>query len=163
MAFFEFNDERTKVDPLQKTMGIVAFEENILNGRSSAEVNVWHPDTLVRKENIFDAIKSGMIDGKPYNFNGDVYSLIGRAQDTLPQCVPVPEPTYPLPTGVSTTSTTGSPSTVPASTTDDVGTTGTPQTTTSTTGVDPINNFESGASVIIANVMMIAAFLCLLL
>ena len=141
MAFFEFNDERTKVDDLQKTMGAVAFEENIVDGKSSVEPNVWHVDTLVRKEGIFDAIKSGILNGKPYNFNANEFELIGRAKDVLnaQQCV-APEPTWTTTTGVvgTTSGTTGSTTgSVPATTTtgsEPSTTAGSETTTSGTTG-----------------------------
>lgn len=168
MAFFEFNDERTKVDDLQKTMGIVAFEENVIDGKSSADINVWHVDKLIRKENIFDAVKSGEIDGIPYNFNADVYTLIGRPQDSLLECVPVTDPTYSVTTGAGTTAPATTGSTVPSTTTggittSGVATTGEPQNPASTTTGTVEENLESSASGVIVNIMILAICLVFLL
>ena len=187
MAFFEFNDERNKVDPLQKTMGAVAFEETIINGKSSADPNVWHIDTLVRKPNIFQAIKNGTYKGIAYNMNSDVFELINRPKTTLDQCVPsevvippwsttsyVPPmaTTEVVTTGesVSTTGTTGMGSTsseTPATTGDSDITTGESNETTFNAGSTSNGNLDEeesdASSLVVSSVVIISAVLATLL
>ena len=119
-VFFEYNDEPyTKADVLQQSMGVVAFEVSYDSyGNSSLQPNMWIPDKVVKKDLIFNAIKSGKHDGKEYNLNGNVFELLGRNQSKLSaeQCVHETTPTfspypgtsgttYPKTTSASTTST----------------------------------------------------------
>jgi hypothetical protein len=114
-------------------MGVVAYTPSTdANGKSSLESDVWTPDTLVKKDIIFDALKSGTFEGKAYNFNGDIFTLLGRSQDTLPsqQCVEVVPP-----------SSTSGGSTTSGKTTTQGSTTASPQGSTTNT-----QNFEDSSA-----------------
>jgi len=79
-CFFEYSDEPNKADPLQQTMGVVNFTVSISeSGVRSDEPDAWNPDTAVKKDFIFESLKSGTVDGVAYNFNTDVFTLIGRS------------------------------------------------------------------------------------
>jgi len=82
-AFFEYSDEpHSKVDPLQQSMGLVQFSVGEANGQRSTSPDVWVPDIAEKKE-VFDAVKEGVFESKPYNMNGNVWELIGRPQSSL--------------------------------------------------------------------------------
>jgi hypothetical protein len=46
------------------------------DGTNSLQPNVWTPDIVTRKDIIFEAVKNGSYDGKPYNMNADVWQLV---------------------------------------------------------------------------------------
>ena len=83
-AFFEYSDEPySKVDIDQQTMGVVAFNVSSDNsGKTSMDQNMFTPDIIYKKP-IFDTLKSGTFAGKAYNFNTDVWELMGRERTTL--------------------------------------------------------------------------------
>jgi hypothetical protein len=83
-TFFEYSDEPQKPN-LQKTMGVVEFQATEVGTGTSKDANVWVPDTIVEKENIYAALKSGLdnSDFKKYNMNADMFTLLGRAQSTV--------------------------------------------------------------------------------
>ena len=131
-AFFEYNDEPySKAAEDQRTMGVVAFTPSTdNNGKTSLEADMFVPDVVSEKPNIYDSVKSGTFDGKPYNFNADVWELMGRAKTTLS----AEECEAPSTTGTVTTTgasaTTGSVTTTgSATTTGAASTTGTVTTT----------------------------------
>ena len=105
-AFFEYSDEPySKVDVLQQTMGVVAFNVSTdNNGKTSMDTDMFTRDTLYRKQFIFDALKNGTVNGVAYNFNSDVWKLMGRTKIVLAQseCKVVP----PNHTSTSSTSST---------------------------------------------------------
>ena len=135
-------------------MGVVAYAPSTdANGKSSLEPNVWTPDTLVKKDIIFDALKSGTFEGKEYNFNGDIFELIGRQQSVLSadQCVQNPNPS----------TSTGSATTTSGSTSSNTGASTTGTTPASTSGTQ--NFEENGATSVGVCAAMIIGALALLL
>lgn len=83
-AYFEYSDEiYSKVDPLQKHLGVVRLEIDVTNGVQSTAPNAWNPDRAVKKDIIYDAVASGSFNGKPYNMNANPFQLISRAQYEL--------------------------------------------------------------------------------
>jgi hypothetical protein len=85
-VFFEYNDEVEKQGE-QAHMGAVSFiPANVSGGLSSLDPNVWVPDIVVEKKYIFQAIKEGINNSiyKEYNYNADVFKLIGRQPVKLP-------------------------------------------------------------------------------
>lgn len=104
-VFFEYLDEVNKPEE-QKTMGIYRPEVTVRNGDSSMEMHNFIPDTLVKKEYIYEAIAQGLTGNfSKYNFNADVFQLLGRKQVTESviernppaQPSPAPSPTSPSP------------------------------------------------------------------
>jgi len=81
-AFFEYNDEPMKVDPMQQTMGSVKFSISYSNGANSTAANAWMADELEVKL-YFYVIANGTYNGVQYNMNADPFSLIGRSPYTL--------------------------------------------------------------------------------
>jgi hypothetical protein len=170
-VFFEYNDEPfSKADPLQQSMGVVAFSPSYSeNGTSSLDPNVWTPDVVTKKDIIFAAVSNGTFKGKPYNLNGNIFELLGRNQSVLPagQCVEV----LPSVSTTSTTGTTGSTISTIGTSTSSMSTSGTttsgatktipdPQGTGTTTFSD---NVENGASVKVGGLFALLATIVLFL
>jgi len=140
--YFEFNDEPSKADPGQQTMGLVSYSTNTQNGQTSLQQNVWLADNVARKP-IFYSAKNGSYNGVAYNFQSNFFTLLGRSPanigDSSIVCngAPAPNPEWCTvsycpggsnPANPTTTSTTAS-STTTAATTASSSTT---STTTST-------------------------------
>ena len=124
-------------------MGVVALvPATDAKGKLSTEPDVWTPDTYVEKPYIFAALKNGSFEGVAYNFNTDIYTLLGRAKTSLSasECTA---------TLSSTSSTTGS-----VSSTGSQQTSGSTSGTGSSTGVQ--NDQDSGASAILSSFALIA-------
>ena len=106
-AFFEYSDELySKTDVLQQTMGIVASNISADNlGKTSEEMNMFIPDAIFKKP-IYYALLNGSVDGIKYNYNSDVFALMGRNKTVLgsAQCTVTSNST----TGKASTSSTGS-------------------------------------------------------
>jgi hypothetical protein len=159
-AFFEWSDEPAKDDILQRTMGAVSYDIAYDSlGRSSIDGDVWLADTLVEKPILYDAIRSGTFNGIAYNWNTNIFDLVGRAPMTLDPMQCVPMTTTGSVTGSSTTagttsgtvsgsttvgSSTSSPTGIVAGTTRSLGTTAgeatTEQTPGSTTGFEIVES-----------------------
>jgi len=83
--YFEYSDEKYKASGLDQTqLGVVEIVESINSqGQSSTTSNVFIADKVVRKQIIFDAVKQGVLDGVPMNFNMDLFSYLKRDQATI--------------------------------------------------------------------------------
>lgn len=80
-TYFEYSDELFKKDaPIDQTqLGLVSLIPYEKDGKSSAEdEDFFYPDVAVRKDIIFDSVKSGSVDGVPMNFNMDVFKYKNR-------------------------------------------------------------------------------------
>jgi hypothetical protein len=99
-VFFEYNDEPYKGCgncTEQHYMGVVNFTVWYgSDGSSSLDENVFVPDVVTPKDNIFASLMNGTLMGKPYNMNANIWSLIGRTQTVLPDWNPTPLPEPPL-------------------------------------------------------------------
>eukprot|EP00029_Vermamoeba_vermiformis_P013208 TRINITY_DN8120_c0_g1_i1.p1 TRINITY_DN8120_c0_g1~~TRINITY_DN8120_c0_g1_i1.p1 ORF type:complete len:493 (-),score=131.66 TRINITY_DN8120_c0_g1_i1:54-1532(-) len=99
-VFFEYNDEPYKGCSNcteQHYMGVVNFTVWYGNdGSSSMDENVFKPDVVTPKDNIFASLMNGTYLNKPYNMNANVWSLIGRAQTVLSDWNPAPLAEPPL-------------------------------------------------------------------
>lgn len=148
-VFFEYSDEPySKVDPLQQDMGVVSFTPSTdSTGKSSLLPDVWTPDNAVEKDIIFASLKNGSYQGVAYNFNTDIFTLLGRSQTTLSSC------TIP--------STTGSPNPSSSTTGSNGSTTGS-SNPSSTTGNQNIETFNSGTKMAVSSLALIALFAILL-
>jgi hypothetical protein len=83
-CFFEYSDELNK-EGQQKRMGAVTFvEATSTDGKKSTDSNVFIADTVQEKQYVYQAIKQGLDTSfKQYNFNSDVFTLLGREQSVL--------------------------------------------------------------------------------
>jgi hypothetical protein len=132
-------------------MGVVALvAATDANGKPSTAPDVWTPDTVVEKPFIFSALKNGTFQGVAYNFNTDIFTLLGRSQSTLSgtECVQT------VPTSTGMPSSTGS-----GSTTGSNGSTGS-QTSTSENQQNNQNN-ESSASFLVSSLALVIASILL--
>jgi hypothetical protein len=148
-VFFEYSDEPyTKTDPLQQDMGIVSLSPaKDPSGKLSTQPDVWTPDTVNQKDIIYAALKSGTFDGKAYNFNTDIFTLLGRSKTTLPssQC------SAPSTTGSNTGASTTGPKTSTGSNTG---------ATTDTNNNE--NDFSSATKTVVSSLALVA-FIALVL
>jgi len=99
-VFFEYNDEPYKGCSNcteQHYMGVVNFTVWYGNdGSSSLDENVFTPDVVTPKDNIFASLINGTYLGTPYNMNANIWTLIGRTQTVLPDWNPPPMADPPL-------------------------------------------------------------------
>lgn len=149
-AFFEWSDEEGKDDPLQKTMGAIGLVPAVdAQGRRSTQDSVWIADGMVKKDNLYEAIRVGTFQGKQYNWNADPFVLLERAPLTLDPLTCEYTPPPPTTTGpawtTTTTSTSTSSTTGTTSTTTSTSTTGV-QTTTTTTGAVTSTSSTTGTT-----------------
>jgi hypothetical protein len=86
-CFFEYSDELYKKNapPDQIQLGVVELKEAFedASGKSSLETDVFLADTVTRKPIIFAAVANGTVDGKPMNFNMDIFKFLNRSQEIL--------------------------------------------------------------------------------
>jgi hypothetical protein len=83
-AFFEYSDEPYKADSLQQTMGVVNFSvATDSNGKRSDQVDSFVADAVTKKDIIYAAVQKGTFQGKDYNFNANVFDLLGRDPSKL--------------------------------------------------------------------------------
>lgn len=84
-VYFEFSDEKYKQGgPDQNELGVVSVEPYVLDGKSTeTDQDFFYPDIVVKKEIIFDAIKSGTLGGRPMNFNMDIFEYLDRSPSTI--------------------------------------------------------------------------------
>jgi len=164
-AFFEYSDEiYTKADALQQDMGVVSLSVNVeTGGEKSDQQNVFIADIATRKAIIFAALQNGTFLNKTYNFNGDVFTLIGRQQSSLASCIvpPPPPSTTPTTTGSTTQSVTSgesSSSSSPLSSSSSSTSSSSPQnpstTTTTTTNSIPWLNSAQETTAVYAYIML---------
>lgn len=91
-CFFEYSDEIQKAGE-QAYMGAVSFAAaNTSDGKSSLDPNVWVPDLVQEKPYVYQAIKGGLGNSSytQYNYNSNVFTLLGRSPAKLQNYVPSP-------------------------------------------------------------------------
>lgn len=94
----------------QRTMGVVRYTATTnSDGSSSLDFDVWTPDTLVEKTdvNIWTSFVQGTYNGKPYNYNTNVFDLLGRPAAIYGSFSSSPCTGQPVITGATATTSTG--------------------------------------------------------
>jgi len=84
-CFFEYSDELNK-DGMQKNMGAIKFKQATgSDGKTSVDEDSWVLDEIEEKEFLYDSITKGLDNSsfKAYNFNANVFTLLGRKQSTI--------------------------------------------------------------------------------
>lgn len=81
--FFEWTDEPWKAMYKQARLGVMKISVNCQNGQCSDQPNVWLPDTATKRDWVYNDLCCGTYQGKAYNFQTDVFELLGRVQATL--------------------------------------------------------------------------------
>jgi hypothetical protein len=97
-VFFEYNDEPYSPVDWKRTLGATYFIPAVDAILNSTQENIFWADTLLLKDGIFNAIKSGSINQTEINYNSDVYSYLGREPTTVstPINTQTPSPAAPL-------------------------------------------------------------------
>jgi hypothetical protein len=96
-VFFEYNDEPYSPVDWKRTLGATYFIASVDGILNSTQENIFWADTLLLKDGLFNAIKSGSVAETELNYNSNVYEYFGRDPTTISQPVSTNTPSQAAP------------------------------------------------------------------